>query len=153
MASAKNAPVRPVVTLADATAKTRSLIESLQARLAPEGDNGAATLAVPIRAPRTEKTVQLEETEEDLEKQLQMYFERDAVPARGVSAVNSTARAQTLDEIRAGVVDGVVERILAEWSQPQREGSEGAELKREVVARLVDRVIDQLHKTRAAQKV
>lgn len=125
MPAAKTAPARPVPTLADATAKTRSLIEELQARLTGEALSPEPALAV-----------KPEETEDELERQLQAYFERTA-------AVPSAPRRYSLDEIRARVINGVVERILAEWSHGEH-GAEGAALRSEVIDRLTDRVIEIL---------
>jgi hypothetical protein len=125
MASAKSAPTRTVATLADATAKTRSLIEDLQARLAsPE---------------KAVEAGEQEETEEELERQLKAYFERAlTAPNRAVPAI--------LEEMRQRVIDGVVDKIIAEWSEPQQNAVRGGALQREVIERLIDRVVEQLQK-------
>ena len=68
--------------------------------------------------------------EEDLERQLHEYFER-ARPNGG-----------TLNEMRNRVVDGVVEKILRRWEQPQR-GSPSA-LEEQVVEKLIERVLERM---------
>ena len=124
MASAKTNPAANIV---DATAKTRSMIESLQAKLAADGGarakNGGS------------------ESIEDLERQLQAYFERTA-PSDGHAA----RRSVVLDELRSRVIDRVVDRILADWADPNS-GSARSALAQQVMERLTERLLDELQKT------
>jgi hypothetical protein len=84
----------------NATARTRSAIEGLQARLNQQSP-----------AP---------ESEDDLERELQAYFETNGVR----------------NELRSQVIEGVVDKILAEWPG----------LGQEVIDRLVERVAGDLRK-------
>jgi hypothetical protein len=114
MPSARQPTAKPAATIVNATAKTRSVIEGLQARL--------------TRAPEPPPA---EESVDDLEQQLQAYFDR---------ATPTTPRTKILDELRSRVIDGVVDRILAEWANPQP----GAGLGPEVMERLIERVLKEL---------
>ena len=159
MPSAKSAPVRPASTLADATAKTRSLIEDLQARLAGEARSepapmvsaaGAISLAPAISPSVAATPARREETEEDLERQLQAYFEQTAgVPTSAAATMAIAPRPSSLDEIRNRVIEGVVDRIFAEWSRP--DGAVGAALRGEVIDRLTKRVLEMMEKADAAR--
>ena len=158
MPSAKSAPVRPASTLADATAKTRSLIEDLQARLAgevrsepPVVSTAAAISLAPAISPSVAATpARREETEEDLERQLQAYFEQTAgVPTSAAATMAIAPRPSSLDEIRNRVIEGVVDRIFAEWSRP--DGAVGAALRGEVIDRLTKRVLEMMEKADAAR--
>lgn len=171
MPSAKSTASRPIPTLADATAKTRSLIEDLQARLTG-GEGGANELEPPRRAPRREtavtrdvvakdmdanevvaqELVAREETEDDLARQLQAYFDGVTNTQVTASLTRSGANTYTFDEIRARVVDGAVERILAEWAQPEGGGATGSLLRKAVIEGLIDRVLEILHKAAEAEK-
>ena len=104
--SARQSAAKPAII--NATARTRSAIEGLQARLNPREPNQQDT------AP---------ESEDDLERELQAYFENNGVR----------------NELRSQVIEGVVEKILAEWPG----------LRQEVVDRLVERVAEELRKTTA----
>jgi hypothetical protein len=104
---------KPAATIINATARTRSVIEDLQARL---------TAVPPVQS--------REESVDDLERQLQVYFER-ATPA--------SPRSKLLDELRSRVIEGVVDRILAEWVNP----GQPAGLKPEVMERLIERVLEE----------
>jgi hypothetical protein len=165
MPATKSAATKPVQTLADATAKTRSLIEDLQARLT--GDAGSTTLERPRHARReliTAKEVINEEavgapltakdeTEEDLDRQLQAYFDRmSAENLRSEPVIPSPAAAYTLEDIRARVIEKVAERILAEWSHPELGGAAGAAIRREVIDRLTGRVLEMLQNAAATEK-
>jgi hypothetical protein len=75
-----------------------------------------------------------EESVDDLEMQLQAYFDR---------ATPSTPRTKNLNELRSRVIDGVVDRILAEWTNPQPGSSPGAGLGPEVMERLIERVLEE----------
>ena len=140
MASTRN-PARPVSTLADATAKTRSLVEGLQARLA------TPSYEADRRAPRTVDVVPVpgndDETEEDLERQLQEYFER---------TMPTASRTQIAGDLHSRVIEGVVERVLADWANPQRATAVTASLRAEVIERLTQRVLEQLQKSTNARK-
>jgi hypothetical protein len=72
-----------------------------------------------------------EDSTEDLEKQLQQYFETAGAGAPSL-----------LSEIRNRVIEGVVERILREWEKPQH--GEASAIENEVVTRLIDRVLERL---------
>ena len=165
MPSTKSAAPRPASTLADATAKTRSLIEDLQSRLTGEG--GGSGPERPRHAPRRESAAAKEsapknltpkeagaknETEEDLERQLQAYFDSVNESARSAPATSTSTLTSVPADIRARVIEGVVERILAEWSHPEQGGAAGAALRREVVERLTDRVLEMLHRIAAEDK-
>ncbi len=111
--SARQSAAKPATTIVNATARTRSVIENLQARLT----------AVPPLQSR-------EESVDDLERQLQAYFDR-ATPA--------SPRSKLLEELRNRVVDGVVDRILAEWANPGKASGLGPE----VMERLIERVLEE----------
>ncbi len=125
MPSARQSSTKPVATIVNATAKTRSVIESLQARLA--GESGSS-LPPAVR----------DESMDDLERELQAYFAHSAPMTEAPSA----PRNQLLDELKDRVIDGVVDRIIAEWS-----GSQNSGLGREVMDRLIERVLQELGKT------
>ena len=108
---------------AEAAEKTRVLIQGLQSRLRPE-----AVTAVQDRP---------DETQNDLERQLESYFE-NAVEKSEQGAPPTTI----LNEIRARVVEGVVERILREWDRPK--DGHATPLENEVVERLIESVIQRL---------
>ena len=95
-------------TIINATARTRSAIEGLQARLSPQEPNQQDP------AP---------ESEDDLERELQAYFENNGVR----------------NDLRSHVIESVVDKILAEWPG----------LRQEVVDRLIERIADELRKTQA----
>jgi hypothetical protein len=116
MPSARQPAAKPAATIVNATAKTRSVIEGLQARL--------------TRAPEPPPA---EESVDDLEQQLQAYFNR---------ASPTTPRTKILDELRSRVIDGVVDRILAEWAN-SKPGSLDAGLGPEVMERLIERVLKE----------
>jgi hypothetical protein len=104
--SARQSAAKPAII--NATARTRSAIEGLQARLNPQEPNQQDP------AP---------ESEDDLERELHAYFENNGVR----------------NELRSHVIEGVVDKILAEWPG----------LGQEVVDRLVERVANELRKTTA----
>lgn len=146
MPSVRTTATRPASSsLADATAKTRSLVEDLQARLTPrsyEAEKTAAKTVDVVAVASIQDDFQCE-TEEELEKQLQAYFER-TMPA--VSTKPGVA-----DDLRSRVIEGVVDRVLADWANPQP-GVASAALKREVVDRLVERVLEQFHRPAEGQR-
>lgn len=146
MPSARTTSTRPASSsLADATAKTRSLVEDLQARLTTrpyEAEKPAAKTVDVIAVASTQDEIQYE-TEEELEQQLQAYFER-TMPA-------VSTKAAAADDLRSRVIEGVVDRVLADWTNPQQSASAAA-LKREVIDRLVERVLEQFHKPAEGQR-
>jgi hypothetical protein len=111
--------------LANATARTRSVIEDLQARLTRD-----APTAPPPPEPR--------ESLEDLERELEAYFER---------ASPDPSRNQSLDQLRSRVIDGVVEKILAEWATSKPDTPQGLGFGHEVMDRLIERVLEEFRKT------
>jgi hypothetical protein len=152
--------------LADATAKTRSLIEDLQARLTGEGSSGGPdrprhssrresvavkeTVAEEMSAKEVPPdTTAKDETEEDLERQLQAYFDSLNESGQRAPAVPASSPAYKMDDIRARVIDGVVERILEAWSHPEHGGAAGAAIRHEVVERLTDRMLEMLQRVAA----
>jgi len=122
--SAKSSSAKPAATIITATAKTRSVIEDLQARLT------AVVTADPVPAER--------ESIDDLERELEAYF-RSTAPKPENGSQNPF-----FDDLRKRVVDGVVDRILAEWAHSPA-GSDHA-LAREVIDRLIDRVLNEFRK-------
>jgi hypothetical protein len=116
------------------TARTRSVIEGLTARLGQEAGSDYR-LRLPAVSP-------MPETEEELDRQLKECFDRlgykssleiaPALPAKHVA-----------DDLRSRVTEGIVNRILADWATPH--GS--TELRRQVIERLCDRVLEQLRRT------
>lgn len=146
MPAAKNPSVRPVPAITTAAAKTRSAIEGLQAKLATDqrsessaAGSGAAGSASALKSP---DNIEHRETEEDLESQLQAYFERAAPDSASGTAAAHVSRTEILEELRGRVIDGVVNRILAEWTRPG--ASPAGSLGRQVMERLIERVLEQL---------
>jgi hypothetical protein len=122
--SAKSSSAKPAATIVTATAKTRSVIEDLQARLT------AVVTADPVAAEQ--------ESIEDLERELEAYF-RSTGPKPENGSQNPL-----FDDLRKRVIDGVVDRILAEWANSQPGPDHG--LAREVIDRLIDRVLIEFRK-------
>ena len=149
MASPKNPSQRQGSSIASAAAKTRSAIEGLQERLSGEPHNSAPQYVAPI--PRRAQDIGPTETDEDLERQLQAYFARASSLPRSAVNVASPARTQILDELRSRVIDGVAERILAEWACPQPGSS--PTLGSELMERLVERLLEQLRKPAEISKI
>src|SRR5215469_15834714 len=119
LSSVKQIAAKPGATIIDATAKTRSIIENLQARLA-----------------RDTAAVDHEESIEDLEQQLQAYFARSAAdPSRPL-----------LEDLRGRVVEKLVDRILAEWSTSRVSQPDSNPLIQAVMDRLVERVWEEFEK-------
>jgi hypothetical protein len=126
--SARQPAAKPAATIVNATARTRSVIENLQARLTADARSKVAGPQPVV------DEVPSEESVDDLEMQLQAYFDH---------ATHATPRTKILDELRSRVIDGVVDRILAEWTNPQAGSSLGAGLGPEVMERLIERVLDE----------
>ena len=115
--------------LAEATAKTAAVLESLRSRLNRE------------TTPPEPPIVESQEGSDELDRQLEQYFA--ARPAQAVTT-NGTAEVRIPSEIRAEVIDGVVDRILRSWGAPN--GEIPASIKSEVIARLVEHVLGELLK-------
>lgn len=130
MPSARQSAAKPAATIASATARTRSVIEDLQARLTADARSRISEQP-PAQPP--------EESLDDLEQQLQAYFDR---------ASPTSPRSKILDELRSRVIDGVVDRILAEWANPEQAGGLGPE----VMERLIERVLDEVRKVADSSK-
>ena len=141
--------------LVSATAKTQSVIEGLQARLrgepAPKVRKQAST-----SVSRKKDVVDLvgEETQEELEKQLQAYFATTEVRPLTIASTAEMSRVETRndvrhddlrqqDDLRLRVVEGVVVRILGEWARNDQERPPAARLGNEIMDRLIQRVMEQ----------
>ena len=142
MPSTRQPPAKPIATIADATAKTRSVIEDLQARLTADARSRIAEQAT-TPPPAEPEDVNREESVDDLERQLQAYFER---------ATPRSTRTKILDELRNRVIDGVVDRILVEWATLQPGASPAAGLGPAVMERLIERVLDEFGKATQSSK-
>ena len=130
MPSARQSAAKPAATIVNAAARTRSVIEDLQARLTADA-RGRISEQPPAQRP--------EESVDDLERQLQAYFER---------ATPTSPRSKLLDELRNRVIDGVVDRILSEWANPEQAGGLGPE----VMERLIERVLEEFGKVAESSK-
>jgi len=148
LSSQKGASAEPAATIASATAKTRSVIEGLQARLS--GDAQHRPQVTSVSPSRKKKAIEEEETEEELERQLQTYFTSTIVQARNAPGVANLSRTQIYDELRSRVVEGVVHRILAEWARREQELPGGARLGNEIMERLIQRVLEQFQELAVA---
>jgi len=115
--------------LAEATAKTAAVLETLRSRL-----NREATAPEP-------QVTKGPEVPDELGRQLEQYFAaKPDVPA----GANGSAEVGIPSEIRAEVIDGVVDKILRSWGAPN--GEIPANIKSEVIARLVEHVLGELLK-------
>lgn len=108
--------IKPEPNITEAAEKTGVVLRGLQSRLL----EGAGAV---VEEPG--------ETKEDLENQLQEYFKS--------WTGHEPAGVAPLMRLRNHVVDGVVERILRGWQDP-----ESKPLESEVVERLIDGVIEML---------
>jgi len=115
--------------LAEAAAKTTAVLETLRSRL-----NRDATPQEPL-------TTEPPEAPDELGRQLEQYFA--ATPAGPIRAAGSMEVSIPF-EIRAQVIDGVVDKILRSWGAPH--GEIPASIKSEVIARLVEHVLGELLK-------
>jgi hypothetical protein len=147
--SPKNPSVRQSSSLAAAAAKTRSAIEGLQERLSGEAQASTPQYVTPI--PRRALDIGPDETDEDLERQLQAYFARASSAPKSGTNLAGSGRTQILDELRSRVIDGVAERILAEWACPQHGTS--PTLGSQLMERLIERLLDQLRKPAEISKI
>jgi len=148
MPSPKNPSVRQEASIANAAARTRSAIEGLQERLSDTQHSAPQYVAA---VPRKALDIVPSETDEDLESQLQSYFARASSSPMGGASVTSSTRTQILDELRSRVIDGVAERILAEWACPQPGTS--PTLGSELMERLIERLLEQLRKPAEISKI
>ncbi len=111
--------------LGEATERAAALLQELRLRLNAETPR-----------PEARETESLDE----LDRELQAYFSAATnTPAGSVS--NKTL----LNEIRDRVVEGVVDRIMRAWEDPQgqRSGVPGA-IEAAVLERLIERVLERL---------
>jgi hypothetical protein len=145
----KNPLVRPEPSITSAAAKTRSAIEGLQEKLSEDAQGSVPQYITAV--PRKARDIGPGETDEDLERQLQSYFARASSSPRGGASVTTSTRTQILDELRSRVIDGVAERILAEWACPQPGTS--PTLGSELMERLIERLLEQLRKPAEISKV
>jgi len=139
----ENAELGPTdADLASATQRAERAIRQLQVRLTGETPEPvSSTWGTKRQATATELSGQTlgrepvpDLTTDELERQLQQYFERTA----GTGGVNQSV----LEALRSRVVEAVVERLLKEWQNP---GTEPATpLQREVMERLIERVMERL---------
>jgi uncharacterized protein (DUF2267 family) len=120
--------------LAEAAAKTAAVLETLRSRLGQEAapQEPAETQAAP----------------DELDRELEQYFAAGtgalAPEAQQPAEVADSAEIPVPAEIRAQVIDGVVDRILRSWGAP--DGGIPASVKSEVIARLVEHVLGELLK-------
>jgi hypothetical protein len=121
--------------LAEAAAKTTAVLETLRSRLNREAIPQAPTATEPPEVP------------DELGRQLEQYFA--ATPPEPAPA-NGSAEVRIPSEIRAQVIDGVVDRILRSWGAPN--GEIPASIKSEVIARLVEHVLGELLKKGASPR-
>jgi hypothetical protein len=129
--SARNPSAKPAATIINATARTRSVIEDLRARLAAE---------VPDHSP-PQAPAAADESVDELERELQAYFDHAAPKSTNPS------RDQLLEDLRNRVIDGVVDRILAEWALSPAGAPHCLGLGREVMDRLIERVLNEFRRT------
>ena len=150
MPSSKNPSARPVPSIARAAQRTRSVIEDFQSRLTEVSQHaGLARLNTAV-TPETERpeehfrgaagptSAAALESEAELERQLAAYFAHAGPPS---GAAGASERDRILDELRQRVIDGVVERILADWTNGRV--AEPSPLRNEVLERLIQRVLQQ----------
>ena len=121
--------------LAEATAKTAAVLETLRSRLNRES------------APQEPAVTEPPEAADELGLQLEQYFAANTVtPSSTVrpGSANGSREVRIPSEIRSQVIDGVVDRILRSWGAPN--GEIPASIKSEVIARLVEHVLGELLK-------
>jgi hypothetical protein len=115
--------------LAEAAAKTTAVLETLRSRLNREA------------APPEPLAVRSPEGQDELDRQLEQYF---AAKSGEPATTNGSVEVRIPSEIRAQVIEGVVDRILRSWGE--RNGEIPAGIKSEVIARLVEHVLGELLK-------
>ena len=142
--ASKSSSAREVATMATATAKTRSVIEGLRARLSEATKPASHSPGPPANARNRPDDATQQESEEELEKQLQAYFARAvAESTEGDSPGEPRSHYKILNQLRDRVIEGVVDRIFEQWSRPQ--GSfQTTGLAREITDRLIDRVLEEV---------
>lgn len=141
MPSTKNPSTRPVANIARAAQRTRSVIEDFQTRLTEVSQHaGLARLSAAVATERGPDSSAALESEAELERQLAAYFARASAPT-GTAVTGASDRNKVLEELRARVIDAVVERILADWTSG--EIRETSALRDEVLERLIERVLQQ----------
>jgi uncharacterized protein (DUF2267 family) len=121
--------------LAEAAAKTTAVLETLRSRLNREA------------APQESPVMESPEAPDELDRQLEQYFAIGTLassPSGQPKPENGAAEIRIPSEIRAQVIDGVVESILRSWGAPG--GEIPASIKSEVIARLVEHVLGELLK-------
>jgi hypothetical protein len=119
--------------LAEAAAKTTAVLETLRSRLNRE--------ATPQESPAMESP----EVPDELDRELEQYFAAGTLassPTGQPKPATGPAEARIPSEIRAQVIDGVVDSILRSWGAPV--GEIPASIKSEVIARLVEHVLGEL---------
>ena len=110
--------------LTEAAEKTTAVLQGLQSRLSREASG--------VRSAQPE-------VPDELGRQLEEYFAAASLPGAA-----DQAAAAGLDDIRSRVLEGVVERILRGWQEPS--GRLSAGFKDALVERLIERVLDAIHK-------
>ena len=121
--------------LAEAAAKTTAVLETLRSRLIRETPKQESPEAGPLEAP------------DELSRQLAQYF---AATPEEPRPINGSAAVVIPSEIRAQVIDGVVDRILRSWGGAN--GEIPAAMKSEVIGRLVEHVLAELLKKGATTR-
>jgi hypothetical protein len=121
--------------LAEAAAKTTAVLETLRSRLNRE------------TTPQQPTVMEPPEVADELDRQLEQYFASGVLTPTATEQpepASVSAEVRIPDEIRAQVIDGVVDRILRSWGTPN--GEIPASIKSEVIARLVEHVLGELLK-------
>jgi len=127
--------------LAEAAAKTTAVLETLRSRLNRETAPQEPTMMEPPQVP------------DELDRQLEQYFASGALTPSAreqPKPASVSAEVRIPGEIRAQVIEGVVDRILRSWGAP--DGEIPASIKSEVIARLVEHVLGELLKKGANQR-
>jgi hypothetical protein len=127
--------------LAEAAAKTTAVLETLRSRLNREA------------APQEPSVTEPPEVPDELGRQLEQYFAAETVTpssAARPAPANGSAEVRIPSDIRAQVIEGVVNRILRSWGAPN--GEIPASIKSEVIARLVEHVLGELLKKGASPR-
>ncbi|MEO8050594.1 MAG: hypothetical protein ABI833_09285 [Acidobacteriota bacterium] len=115
--------------LSEAAAKTTAVLESLRLRLNRQVTPPESLIAAPPESP------------DELARQLEQYF---AKTSRVPASSNGSPEVPIPNEIRAQVIEGVVDRILRSWGASN--GEIPASIKNEVIARLVEHVLAEMLK-------
>ena len=131
--SRKNPDSKTEPSLSEAAEKTERVLRGLQSRLAEHA--GGAAPAAPTASPLASAVrVQSNDSAENLEWELQRYFEAEMS--------QSLATLPPLHMIRERVIEGVTDKVLHGWEWTQN--GKVAPLEKEVIERLVDRVYERL---------